>query len=99
MRKMMMKDRDETAGNAAEVRAALRRYAVNRRKIWQAGLGAVALTGGGAVAAAGSFARQGATPPAEATPGMDHSSMPSSGEGPGGHPNYMPGFAGEIDHE
>ena len=93
----MMEDRNDPASNAAQVRAALRHYATNRRKLWQAGLGAVALTGGGAVAAAGSLSRQTGTP----TPGTDpdHSSMPSMGEGAGRHPNYMPGFAGDVDHE
>ena len=94
-----MKARGQRTANAEQVRAALRQYATDRRRIWQAGLGAVALTGGGIAAATGGLANQGATPSSAGTPESDQSYMSSTGDGASGHPTYMPGFEGEIDHE
>jgi FtsP/CotA-like multicopper oxidase with cupredoxin domain len=82
---------DPDRARATEARAALRRYAIDRRRLWQAGLGMTAVAGSGALAT--TLAKQEATP---ALSGMDHVAMGSEA---GGHPAYMPGFAGEIDHE
>jgi FtsP/CotA-like multicopper oxidase with cupredoxin domain len=77
---------------AAAARAALRSYALDRRRFWQAGVGVAAVAGSGALATAAGRAHQAATP--ESTP-VSHQAM---GTHPDGHPAYMPGFAGEIDH-
>lgn len=84
-------DHPELSRNAAEVRSALRRrYAINRRMMWQGGLGAAILAGAGAYTASNTLANQQAT----ATP-EDSPSQIAHGD----HPMYMPGFDGEIDHE
>src|SRR5665811_126 len=82
---------------SAAVRAALRRYAVDRRTMWQAGLGAVALAGGSALASGATAAKQDGTGTAEATPGAH--AVHSADAAGSGHSMHMPGFEGQIDHE
>jgi FtsP/CotA-like multicopper oxidase with cupredoxin domain len=94
MRSFMTTDPDtetvetrHATARAAESRAALRRHAIDRRTLWQAGLGLAAVAGGGALATASGLAMQDAATPA---PPDEHH---------GDHASAMPGFLGQIDHE